>query len=271
MVWRSCSSASLRVLSHDPRSWVITGSRKVVDFITVVVLLPGDSRGAGGAMSAAAHWKHQQAGGRGKSPIEREKHDLPVAAFCKECLERRKVSISAFVIGALQQADHVQDDDDPQALCEACAALRLDGEGESDLTVATRFSKIDQSAVERMQLLSTFLSEHYPSAVEPEVYLARHSSLFMNLPLVDISSPMMSSAVDTLCLAHLGTNRKDQRLLYASQNAYGRVLASIMQAVSGKGKRQYTPRKLNSLRLLGCMELADECMCEKAMSLPAAC
>lgn len=102
-----------------------------------------------------------------------------------------------------------------------------------------------------MQLLNTFLNEHYPSSVEPEVYLARHMSLFMNLPLVDISSPMMSSAVDTLCLAHLGSNRKDQRLLYASQNAYGRVLASIMQAVSGKGgRRQHMPRDVIAACLL---------------------
>ena len=45
---------------------------------------------------------------------------------------------------------------------------------------------------------------------------------------------MMSSAVDTLCLAHLGKHREDQQLVYASQDAYGRVLHSIMKAVSGR-------------------------------------
>lgn len=183
-------------------------------------------------MSAAAHWKHQRASSY-DSNFEREKHDEPVAAFCRECLERRKV------------------DDDAQALCDACAALRLGDDGESDTTVSTYVSTFDQSAMERMQLLSTFLSEHYPSAVEPEVYLARHTSLFMNLPLVDISSPMMAGAVDTLCLAHLGTNHKDQRLLFASRNAYGRVLSNIMQAVSGKaGKKQYSPRDVIASCLL---------------------
>lgn len=54
------------------------------------------------------------------------------------------------------------------------------------------------------------------------------------LPELDLSSPMMSSAVDTLCLAHLGKHREDQQLVYASQDAYGRVLHLIMKAVSGK-------------------------------------
>ncbi|KAF7190285.1 hypothetical protein HII31_08616 [Pseudocercospora fuligena] len=75
-------------------------------------------------------------------------------------------------------------------------------------------------------------------------------SPLLELPGLDLSSPMMSSAVDTLCLAHLGSTTKDQRLLQASQNAYGKTLNSMLLAMRGRTDQVFTPREVVASCLL---------------------
>ncbi|KAM3423124.1 hypothetical protein BST61_g580 [Cercospora zeina] len=160
----------------------------------------------------------------------------PQVKCCRACQLRRKV-------------------DPISGCCTQCATQQRaqrepstsTSSGESDETI---LYTIDQRSMQRNQLLYAFLQSYFPSDPEPEVWLARHMSPLLVLPELDLSSPMMSSAIDTLCLAHMGRNERDRQLVYASQDAYGKVLSSMRRALSGRPASRATSREVIASCLL---------------------
>jgi hypothetical protein len=68
----------------------------------------------------------------------------------------------------------------------------------------------------------------------------RKTSWIAQLPTIDLSSPLMSSAVCSLCLEFEGAKSKNVSMIYASKNAYAKVLAFLKRALSMSTNR-HTP------------------------------
>ncbi|KAF2725686.1 hypothetical protein K431DRAFT_281052 [Polychaeton citri CBS 116435] len=79
-------------------------------------------------------------------------------------------------------------------------------------------------------MLSDFLENHFPTA-EAKASMAERKSYLRALPDVPISSPLLTVAIETLCLAHAGTKYMDSRLVHQSQASYGRVLHNLVKAL----------------------------------------
>lgn len=76
------------------------------------------------------------------------------------------------------------------------------------------------------------MSSYFPTA-QARADLAYRGSYLAALPDIDLSSnPILRTAVDTLCFAHVGSKNNDDRLIRQSQTSYGRVLNLLIQATN---------------------------------------
>ena len=80
-------------------------------------------------------------------------------------------------------------------------------------------------------MLSNFLEAHFPLDTKLESDMHRKLSYLTVLPQIDISLPLLGSAVNSLCLAYFGSKEHDNRLVHASRDWYGHVLGSLVQAL----------------------------------------
>lgn len=97
-------------------------------------------------------------------------------------------------------------------------------------------------------MLAGFLEAYFPHK-----NLGKVTSYLEMLPSMDISSPLLGSAINTLGLAYLSSKNGDQRLVQASQAAYGHVLASLRQALGHLSKQQLFSHReiIASILLIG--------------------
>jgi hypothetical protein len=73
--------------------------------------------------------------------------------------------------------------------------------------------QIDNLRIEQSQMSSDFLEMHFPTP-EAKADLAYRRSYLAVLLEIDLSStPMLRNAVQAICFAHAGSNRKDNRLI----------------------------------------------------------
>ena len=90
---------------------------------------------------------------------------------------------------------------------------------------------MDDSIVQRTQMLSIFVDDHYEFGTEP-----RHEYLkgfFPTISRMDVAaSPLLRTAVDTLCCAHLGHSRQSTPLMLRAQSDYGCLLQSLTRIVN---------------------------------------
>lgn len=109
---------------------------------------------------------------------------------------------------------------------------------------------MDASRMDQIQLFSDFLEMHFPTPAA-KADLAERRSYLMGLPDIDLSSaPMLRNAIEAICYAHAGSNYKDQRLVQASQRAYGRVLSSLVRSLHNSGSQNDPLIIVSSIMLL---------------------
>ncbi|USW53906.1 hypothetical protein Slin15195_G072250 [Septoria linicola] len=106
-----------------------------------------------------------------------------------------------------------------------------------------------------MQMLSDFLESNFPST-RARAGLADRGSYLATLPDIEIATtPMLKTAIDTLCFAHIGAKTGDRRLVQRSQTSYGQVLSSLITAVNRRsGDISYIePRAVITSIMLLCL------------------
>lgn len=104
-------------------------------------------------------------------------------------------------------------------------------------------------------MLSDFLETNFPST-KARAGLADRGSYLATLPDIEIaSSPLLKTAIDTLCFAHIGAKTGDKRLVQRSQGSYGQVLASLITAVNRRHGESVTiePRTVITSIMLLCL------------------
>ena len=117
---------------------------------------------------------------------------------------------------------------------------------------------IANGPAQRAQLLSSFIEAHFPVASKLEADMHRRASFMAYLPMIDLSSPILSNAVTSLCLAYFGAQTQNPRLLHESHGAYGIALSSLLQAFPLTSQsRAQTHRDVIATILL--LSLYDEC------------
>lgn len=100
------------------------------------------------------------------------------------------------------------------------------------MAVPTRFATVNGRPARQAQMLSDFINSYFPTT-RARAGLADRRSYLAALPDVDLArTPILNMAIQTLCFAHIGAKTGDSRLIKESQDSYGNVLSSLIQATT---------------------------------------
>ena len=119
-------------------------------------------------------------------------------------------------------------------------------------------SVVDGAAMQKLQMLSVFLHAHTPKLQHRRVGDAINLSYFARIPSMDLSSPLLSSAVDSLSFAHLGRNMNDAGLVELSRHRYGEALSSLTKMIDSSEMTIQNRREIVTAIVL--ISLYDESM-----------
>jgi hypothetical protein len=131
--------------------------------------------------------------------------------------------------------------------------VRQEGQGSILPTLAKPVA--GRSAI-GMQLLSKFIDIHMPAQRSS---MRAYFSYTSGLPGLDLSNPLIASAVDTICLAEIGQLYEDERMLRASSMSYVRALPLLANelARSEEKKQVRKDHLLGTILLLTLSETFD--------------
>jgi hypothetical protein len=104
-------------------------------------------------------------------------------------------------------------------------------------------------------MLADFLHTCFPST-RARAGLADRNSYLAALPDIHLATtPLVKTAIDTLCFAHLGSKSRDPRLIRESQRSYGKVLSFLVKATSRPAQRTpaFDPRAVVTSIMLLCL------------------
>ncbi|KAK4494507.1 hypothetical protein PRZ48_014805 [Zasmidium cellare] len=108
----------------------------------------------------------------------------------------------------------------------------------------------------RVQLLSTFMGLYLPKRRDAK--MMSHFAYITALPNVDLSTPLLQVAVDTVCLAELGSLYDDERCLQEARGAYVRALPMLKNELEKPASHQMPKDAiLASITILALCELFD--------------
>ena len=114
-------------------------------------------------------------------------------------------------------------------------SLVIDGTTPDDRNCGflTLSKTVNEQSMNQAQVISKFLDDYYPNTLlaAPAPSHMPACSLLHFMIGVDTRSATISSAIDTICLAHLATKINDQRIVRASQESYGSMLALLRRVV----------------------------------------
>lgn len=148
--------------------------------------------------------------------------------------------------------------DETRPHCKVCIASRRACRGYRDIALAVLVSeptsetlwhdtpapaiaKIGIRPLEQLQMLSNVV-EYYSPSNRIEYREARNGSFLGLLPAMDLSSPIVGNAIDSLCFAHFATQSNDLSLLLASQASYGKTIHALTVQLANPGRRDRSHR-----------------------------
>jgi hypothetical protein len=106
------------------------------------------------------------------------------------------------------------------------------------------------SAVNRTQMLASFVATEF-EAKRAKARIGRSTLYLFGLPDIDLSnSPLLVHAIDATCLAQIGAEQNDDRLIQASRQSYGSVLRVLNQDIGSARPRNTSRDILTSIMLL---------------------
>jgi len=119
-----------------------------------------------------------------------------------------------------------------------------------------RLNEISSPMMHRVQLLSTFMDLYLPKQIDKD--LTSHFQYIARLPDVDLSTPLLQTAIDTVCLAELGSLYDDPRCLHEAQARYVRALPMLANELARpRAEQMRKDHILAAINVLAVCELFD--------------
>lgn len=114
---------------------------------------------------------------------------------------------------------------------------------------------IDNQKADQIQIFSKFATAQSNLNAKPiSPHAKSRQSLYRALLETDTSSPLLSHALRSLCLANLGCCAKDQALFHASQASYGNALSLLTRKVARPAQDVQQSREVvATILLLSCL------------------
>ncbi|KAF2479565.1 hypothetical protein BDY17DRAFT_41517 [Neohortaea acidophila] len=187
---------------------------------------------------------------------ETRPHCLKCALAGRQCLGYREIELAVRAEPGGQLAPCGATFDRNVALSDQKEVLQLSIADASAMLARTRArasawdgitlsaaNAINSRSLEQLQMLSNVLEHHFPSRLG-EASSAKLGSFLGRVPALDLSSPLVSHAVDSLCFAHFGAHNGDKSLLRVSQVAYGHAINALRREVTRLDHPTSNHRKL---------------------------